>query len=76
MPAYYNELHDRKCVEDSSKPGDILKNPSKYAVIICTAATALIVVLVLVAVAVTRAVYRRRKGNVKKLTLDNQQREW
>ncbi len=62
VPAYYNELHDRKCVEDSSKPGDILKNPSKYAVIICTAATALIVVLVLVAVAVTRAVYRRRKG--------------
>lgn len=50
----YNELHDRKCVEDSSKPGDILKNPSKYAVIICTAATALIVELVLVAVAVTR----------------------
>lgn len=62
MPAYYSELHQRKNVEDSSRPVDILKNPSKYAVIICTVATAVIVVLVIAAIALTRLIYRRRKS--------------
>ena len=61
VPAYYSQLHGRKNVEDSSRPADILKNPSKYAVIICAAAAAVIVVLAIVAAAIIRRIYRKRK---------------
>lgn len=63
VPEYYESLHDRKVVEDSRNIGDLLKNPSKYAVMILIVILILILLVVLIAVLVVKLIKRMRRKN-------------
>lgn len=68
VPAYYSEMHDRKVVEDSRNPGDLLKNPNKYAVIIVVILLILIIIVVLLIVLVVKLIKRmsrKKKDRIK-----------
>lgn len=68
VPEYYNELHDRKVVEDDSSIGSIIKNPNKYAVMIVAFVVVALVVVVLLLVLIVkliRRIYRKRKNKKK-----------
>lgn len=58
VAAYYSEDHGRKAVENSKNPGDLLKNPNKYAVMIIAVVLILILVVVLVIVLVVKLIKR------------------
>ena len=53
MPDYYKTMQGRKLIDNSKKAVDLLKDPSKYAVIICTIAVSAAAVIT---VGVTAAV--------------------
>lgn len=61
VSSYYASLHDRKIMEDSSKPVDLLKNPSRYALIICAAAAAAVAVFIVIIVIVVRIIRKHWK---------------
>lgn len=68
VPAYYSEMHDRKVVEDSRNPVDLLKNPNKYAVLIIVAVLILIIIVVLLIVLVVKLIKRmsrKKKDRIK-----------
>lgn len=51
VPAKYGTTEGRKVVEDSKKPGDLLKNPNKFFfLIICLIAAVLILIVVVILV--------------------------
>ena len=51
VPAKYGTTEGRKVVEDSKKPGDLLKNPNKFFfLIICVIAAVLILIVVVILV--------------------------
>lgn len=60
VPAYYNELHGRKIVEDSLNIIDLIKNPNKYAVIIVLAVILVLTILVLILVWIIKKIRRIR----------------
>ncbi|MCU6761858.1 Trifunctional nucleotide phosphoesterase protein YfkN precursor [uncultured Roseburia sp.] len=59
MPAYYKTMHGRKLVDNSKRAADLLKNPSKYAVIICTIAVSAGAITVVGAAAAARCIRKR-----------------
>lgn len=60
VPAYYNELHGRKIVEDSLNIIDLIKNPNKYAVIIVLAVILVLTILILILVWIIKKIRRIR----------------
>lgn len=60
VPAYYNELHGRKIVEDSLNIIDLIKNPNKYAVIIVLAVILVLTILVLILVWIIKKIRKIR----------------
>ncbi len=60
VPAYYNELHGRKIVEDSLNIIDLIKNPNKYAVIIVLAVILVLTILVLILLWIIKKIRRIR----------------
>lgn len=60
VPAYYNELHGRKIVEDSLNIIDLIKNPNKYAVIIVLAVILVLAILILILVWIIKKIRRIR----------------
>lgn len=60
VPAYYNELHGRKIVEDSLNIIDLIKNPNKYAVIIILAVILVLAILILILVWIIKKIRRIR----------------
>lgn len=60
VPAYYNELHGRKIVEDSLNILDLIKNPNKYAVIIVLAVILVLTILILILVRIIKKIRRIR----------------
>lgn len=66
VPEYYRTNHDRKVVDDSKNMGALIKNPSKYAVMIVAAAAILIIIVVLLIVLVVKLVkqIKKKKNNV------------
>lgn len=60
VPAYYNELHGRKIVEDSLNIIDLIKNLNKYAVIIVLAVILVLTILVLILVWIIKKIRRIR----------------
>lgn len=60
VPAYYNELHGRKIVEDSLNILDLIKNPNKYAVIIVLAVILVLTILILILVWIIKKIRRIR----------------
>lgn len=68
IPVYYNNLHNRKVVDDDSNIGSIVKNPNKYAIIIVVVAVlaiTIVIVLLVLVIKMIRRIYRKkkRKGN-------------
>lgn len=61
VPEYYNENHDRKVVQDSKKPADLVKNPNKYAAMIIGAVLLLLAVIAGIVTVVVKLVKRNRK---------------
>jgi hypothetical protein len=64
VPSYYSELHDRKVVEDDTSLGALLKNPSRYAVMMVAAVVVVILILVLLIVLIVKLIkhIRRKRG--------------
>jgi 2',3'-cyclic-nucleotide 2'-phosphodiesterase (5'-nucleotidase family) len=63
VPAYYSETHDRKIVEDDKSIGALLKNPSKYAVMIVAiviVVIALIAVMIVLIVKLIKRIIKKR----------------
>lgn len=60
VPAYYNELHGRKIVEDSLNILDLIKNPNKYAVIIVLAVILVLTILILILVRIIKKIRKIR----------------
>jgi 2',3'-cyclic-nucleotide 2'-phosphodiesterase (5'-nucleotidase family) len=64
IPAYYNETHERKVVNDDASIGSIVKNPNKYAVIIVSVVLlgiAIVIFLLVFIVKLVRRIYRKKK---------------
>lgn len=59
VPDYYAQLHGRKLVEDSKALKDLLKHPSKYAVIICLIAGMAAVIIILIVRGIIRLIRRK-----------------
>ncbi|MCM1058612.1 MAG: 5'-nucleotidase C-terminal domain-containing protein [Firmicutes bacterium] len=59
VPAYYNELHGRKVVENSRNIIDLIKNPNKYAVIIVLAVILVLAILILLVVWIIKKIRNR-----------------
>lgn len=66
VPAYYQELHGRKVVEDSRNIIDLIKNPNKYAVIIVLAVILVLTLLILLLVFIIKKIRRKRAGRKHK----------
>ncbi len=62
VPAYYQELHGRKVVEDSRNILDLIKNPNKYAVIIVLAVILVLTLLILILVFIIKKIRKKRAG--------------
>lgn len=65
VPDYYAKLHGRKLVEDSKALKDLLKHPSKYAVLLCLVAVMAAAVIFLVVrgvIKLCRSRAHRKKG--------------
>lgn len=56
VPAYYNELHGRKVVEDSRNIIDLIKDPNKYAAIIVLAVIIVLTVLIFLVTGVIKLI--------------------
>lgn len=65
VPEYYSSWHDRKVVEEGRSPGDLLRNPSRYAVLLVGAVLLVILVVVLLAVLVIKWIkgMKKKKAN-------------
>lgn len=64
---YYNTQHDRKVVEESRSMGDLLKNPSRYAVMFVIILLIFIFLVVLLAVLVIKLIRRMKKKNANRI---------
>lgn len=64
---YYNAQHDRKVVEESRSMGDLLKNPSRYAVMFVIILLIFIFLVVLLAVLVIKLIRRMKKKNANRI---------
>lgn len=60
VPAFYDELHGRKVVEDSRNIIDLIKNPNKYGVIIVLAVILVLTILILIVTWITKRIRKRR----------------
>lgn len=70
MPAYYAASHSRKVIEDSTSLWDLVKNPSKYAIImavICLVLLAVLIVLIVLIVRLIRKLTGRRNRLSRKI---------
>lgn len=61
VPEYYGSKHDRKAVEDSKKPGDLLKHPNKYAAMIVGVVLGVIAVIAVLVTVIVKVVKRHKK---------------
>jgi 2',3'-cyclic-nucleotide 2'-phosphodiesterase (5'-nucleotidase family) len=66
VPSYYSELHDRKVVEDDTSLGALLKNPSRYAVMIVAVIVVVILILVLLIVLIVKLIKRIRRKRAER----------
>ncbi len=62
VPAYYQELHGRKVVEDSRNILDLIKNPNKYAIIIVLAVILVLTLLILILAFIIKKIRKKRAG--------------
>lgn len=58
IPAYYSIAQGRKNVEEAKDLGSLIKNPNKYAVIIVSAVTAVVLLAVLIIVLVAKLIIK------------------
>lgn len=62
VPAYYQELHGRKVVEDSRNILDLIKNPNKFAIIIVLAVILVLTLLILILAFIIKKIRKKRAG--------------
>ena len=60
VPSYYNQMHDRKVVDESRSLGDLVKSPNKYAAMIIAVILIVIILVVLLIVLVVKLIKRIR----------------
>lgn len=61
VPAYYDSSHGRKVVNNSRNIVDLLKNPSRYVVMIIAIVLVVLIILIVGTVLIVRLVKKRRK---------------
>ncbi len=61
IPAYYSELHDRKAVEDSRRPADLIRHPNKFSMIIAAAVLILLILVILLIILAVKLIKRMHK---------------
>lgn len=66
VPQYYAAMHDRKVVDDSKNPVELIKNPNKYAAAIVGIVAVLILLIVLIIALVVKLVKHKKKASKKK----------
>ncbi|MDD6057416.1 MAG: bifunctional UDP-sugar hydrolase/5'-nucleotidase [Clostridiales bacterium] len=62
VPEYYAAHHGRKVVEDSTRLGDLIKSPNRYAGMILAIVLILLLVLVLLVILVVKLIKRSKKN--------------
>ena len=62
VPEYYNTVHDRKVVDDSRNPIDLIKNPNKFSVIIVGIGIVIIAAAAGIVVGIRKLIRRKKKA--------------
>ena len=66
IPEYYNQLHDRKILVDSTSLGDLLKAPNKIFFIVVGVVAAVLAIVISITVLIVRAVRKARRRHRRK----------